>query len=991
MLFVVLGVLLILALLATVFATLQRTERHVSRNYLDTVRARLAAMSGVEHGTMELRRFSSTTFFSSPRAFRALRYFGRDEAEDEQDPLLLAAPLERATNPSLAYENEAVQNPEDGNISPRKIRVHGQEVGFTRFMESGTYGLNADHYALKVVDASGLIHVNDGLAEFPAYGSVTPNLRRMLDRLGDLVGVAELGRKIVSNRGPGYRVKRELLRALSPAEYERAEPFVTTQTWVDPNVAQPVPLSNDDAVQALYEVEYHRGPAPGVVRYGRQKSRTGSPVGGALRFAPEAAAPGTNEHAVWGLDELNPQWIEVCARAPVNINSAPKQVLMALLAGLRGFWVAERRRENPSTQTPARRWQEIIHTQDASGDDGDELGFLYTTDAIKSVTDRGVNSPDWIAEEIVACRSARASTQAPFFDYASAPFGGPFRSWRQFNDFCDNLVRIGCLRETRAGIYFNHLPTSQLTGAGPASDAHLAQIQTAIGSRAIADVLKANFNPNLHLNELNPDRNMHLLVDKTDLIVASTEFCFVPGGYFEIDSLGRILYPEGSGDALSAPDNQLVAQARMSATVKLYDAVRFTSQKDLVGTRENPHEISARATLPQTNTGVSLEIGPEVDSGIAPQENEWAGYLAFPTNGGIGPHEMGDAPQTPEQEPGGRDQEVGTPACSLHVHFRYDYRAHHHEDGTHEECAGTTQLNENVENSPDRTETYPGSYHPLKGQVNKHRLARSFRVPDGSGTGSLPTFIQPAPLDLRLDGAYIERDASPAWLISREAFGGDIVGHKAVVSYWIKPSFHPEMTGKPRAWFNMQRLDPRRDEFDFYGTTNEPQPLTHFFAASQKPTAAAAPWAGYDLNFIYTNPLSMCFLHASSFMSFPPNWGSSVCFRECLGARTPTLNWHHSDLPDFSPPTTRGDPDAAAYFMDNTLRAHQWMHVVCAWEVTPAGSAFQSGDSTTNPLINPCRIWINGRSTGVERRANTYYEVWPRIDWTRHMQEINDT
>ena len=47
-LIVVLGVLMLLSLLATSFATLQITERQVSRNYLDTVRAKLLAQSGVQ-------------------------------------------------------------------------------------------------------------------------------------------------------------------------------------------------------------------------------------------------------------------------------------------------------------------------------------------------------------------------------------------------------------------------------------------------------------------------------------------------------------------------------------------------------------------------------------------------------------------------------------------------------------------------------------------------------------------------------------------------------------------------------------------------------------------------------------------------------------------------------------------------------------------------------------------------------------------------------
>ena len=47
-LILVLGTLAVLALLATAFATLTGLDRQVSHNYVDTVRARFAAESGIE-------------------------------------------------------------------------------------------------------------------------------------------------------------------------------------------------------------------------------------------------------------------------------------------------------------------------------------------------------------------------------------------------------------------------------------------------------------------------------------------------------------------------------------------------------------------------------------------------------------------------------------------------------------------------------------------------------------------------------------------------------------------------------------------------------------------------------------------------------------------------------------------------------------------------------------------------------------------------------
>ena len=129
----------------------------------------------------------------------------------------------------------------------------------------------------------------------------------------------------------------------------------------------------------------------------------------------------------------------------------------------------------------------------------------------------------------------------------------------------------------------------------------------------------ANFNPNLHRNELNPDRALFGLVDKTDLIVNSTEFCFTPMGVFEISSEGRIAGPAG----------KRVALHRVSARVRLFDAIRETTQAQFyAGT------VSERRPGPETNNNWSLETGPEPDNGPGPGENGIEGYVQLATVGG---------------------------------------------------------------------------------------------------------------------------------------------------------------------------------------------------------------------------------------------------------------------------------------------------------------------------------------------------------------------
>ena len=71
-LIVVLGVLAILSLLATTFATLQITERQVARNYLATIRAKLLAQSGVQDA---LERLSASAE-SGRLQDRSMEYWG---------------------------------------------------------------------------------------------------------------------------------------------------------------------------------------------------------------------------------------------------------------------------------------------------------------------------------------------------------------------------------------------------------------------------------------------------------------------------------------------------------------------------------------------------------------------------------------------------------------------------------------------------------------------------------------------------------------------------------------------------------------------------------------------------------------------------------------------------------------------------------------------------------------------------------------------------
>ena len=102
-LIIVLGVLLVLVLLATTFATIQQVERVVSRNFLDDVRAKLIAVSGVEDGLQRMRQLLEQD--AKGLNLPIWRFYGDDMAESGTAGLI-QVDLENAKNPSFAYEED---------------------------------------------------------------------------------------------------------------------------------------------------------------------------------------------------------------------------------------------------------------------------------------------------------------------------------------------------------------------------------------------------------------------------------------------------------------------------------------------------------------------------------------------------------------------------------------------------------------------------------------------------------------------------------------------------------------------------------------------------------------------------------------------------------------------------------------------------------------------------------------------------------------------
>jgi hypothetical protein len=857
----VMGILFLLAVLGTTFHMLSRAELSISSNYLDEVRAKILARSGVDAAVREMRDLltrDTRHFLDSAAARRSLMYFGSDVTETLAIP---GVPLRSAQSPSFAVEVDG--DPGSGSPEPLQVMIDGESVGFSGVTTGGTHGRNADLYTLKVVDTSSQIYLND---------LDNLNLQRILDNLGRIpeIHIPALGERILRGRPEdGFRSKHQLTESiLTNEEFERIQNFVCVHTWVDRRVCNPVPLSPTTRGYAAGLTERRPVVSEGhpvqststdgsrrMYRYGRNPDYYGQPNPAPLEpFDQSRSVPAST---VYGWDELNPQYIEITSRAPVNINTASREVLLALIDGLDGFFVMD----SPAAIMDGYYWLNLrnhyrsdptISPRFVDSESGG-IGMLYRTQPFRM--DNPEDMP-MSAHRIVDAILSRRSVQ-------------PFRHWEDFNAFVDSLVGPGGpIWDTRS--ILRAVPVQ--FPSKPMGDRATRTLWTAplwvntlrfwIASQAAADVLKANFNPNLHLNELNPNQALHTYVDKTDLIHASTEFCFLPTGCFEITAMGRVLLPVSGDDSLTAPNNRELARHSIQTVVQVYDLVRHATQSDFyggdlmqVGNPDFRPDIS-RFVNYHTNNNLPLETGPEPDNGLAPRQNEYEGYVQLASLGGVLPVPSLVSSPVAGMTHKPRDAVWDTPRGGrahgerAHGHFVFDADLHYaraaaetKNDAKRRSLTRNWNREERVPyqgfyNWPDWSEqAQPVGTRPLVGPYgynddpelsafrdgnpeSRIRIARSYRSEGGRIEG-----VFAPPSDLRIDGLYSERGSAPIYWPGSAGLptsngSSNLRVDEGVVCYWMKPGFDPALASKVHTWFSVSRLHQLSREQTFLGLRN---------------------------------------------------------------------------------------------------------------------------------------------------------------------------
>jgi hypothetical protein len=476
-------------------------------------------------------------------------------------------------------------------------------------------------------------------------------------------------------------------------------------------------------------------------------------------------------------------------------------------------------------------------------------------------------------------------------------------------------------------------------------------LQTLYTSQTIADVIKANANPNLHLNEINPNASIWGWVDKTDLIRNSTEFCFIPTGVFEIESQGLVLRPKEGFDSLTS-SNIVKGRRKIIAEVKLYDIYRETTQQDFY---RGDFGNYTTLTYP-TNNMRPLESGPEPDQGLAPFENNYEGYVILSTQGGSGVVKGKGLVIWTET-----DEDCDARLDSrMHAHYDLDFRLHHTTSGRTRPFTELPEVNgksltfwckqDKTESNPDFTSPYCLAY-----DKRRYRIARCY-----TSAGGPPEVSPYAPLDHRIDGVYCERHALLPYLSENV-----INLENGTISFWMKPGFFPEYNSLPRTFVDMTS--------DFYD---------NFFSCFYVWMEMMIESSEYNYGGLeYRGVPSE--IHYSVYRLRPVSLGFGCTGQESIIennieypylflSTTPTLNHNgHQYLQDHR--------DPANY---NLFEAHKWINVSFMWGKEGATKlqgyygSFRTDKSTQRSIY--AKIWING--TVLDREYYTYfrYDIWKR-------------
>ncbi len=517
MLIVAIGVLTLLSILGVAFASLMLIEKEASRNYIAGLRADLLCQAAVARSLAELKHPDMAEGYSP---------FTDPWVYKNKDKNELAAGTRIEDNPDCSYK---------GTVS------------------ESTYTPGGDNYRVKVLDTASQINLNLDIENAP--------------KIFEALGYALLAL-------PQFEGKDNPVINLSYEKKVVGPGGVTTTVTVKGGAAidayrKTLPnqrFSSKSQLRDLYELNDDKD-SYAIIRdfitansWLDMQTVVGSYGDSPYKIVTYTAQP----------------------RYPVNVNTAPKSVLYSLLAPIAG------------------RFKYIYTDVGKELAPVDENDDLYSEHSPANEELKLLAEPIWVYIPRLGDPSGTGKYDAA---YPAAKIAGkidearkskPFKSQSDLMSFFKDPSRLpndDLPGVSEIEVYIT--PDGKLDIAGKTEDDVKNELVNDRAFKryfkeAVRSMLISNFNPNALPNSFNPNIYAFLPVDKgglwwrkPDKIKArahTTEFCFASMGFFEIISLGRVEAPDTK--QVSANRRVVVAERKLRTVIRVYDAVRHTSQKE---------------------------------------------------------------------------------------------------------------------------------------------------------------------------------------------------------------------------------------------------------------------------------------------------------------------------------------------------------------------------------------------------------------------------
>ncbi|MFC1587358.1 PilX N-terminal domain-containing pilus assembly protein [Planctomycetota bacterium] len=756
-LLVVLGVLALLSVLAITFVSMTRLERSISRNYVDRTRAILAAESGVEYAIKRIANFHGGVLLQAEAA--AMQYQEGD----------YSVPLEQADKPSFQIPGK----PFSGIISSASAQA-------------------SDYYKLKAVDLSARINLNDGNLAYnlpdPPYdiGGLQSGDRRltmMISYLCELVFAESMG--VVG-------IGDTIAMAIETAKDELPGGRFTSMAEVKTVLAENVDLNQNDWLKFQQYFTIHSWQDPTVLRPTFQVDIS----------VPDTAAPAPL-YADGGADlylylDMQTKKFDLDTRSPININTAAKKTIQMLFALVSGWYL----KEGPGCTLGNCHYGKWKITSSKGNFHGKAFEYYYDDENINlmAMPFRQKVRKQNIFGQI--CRSVALDDFSGEGNYASDiadmlwqrihEENNPIETWDEFQDVLSAIIEEVIPDDDPYWVKFwtNWYIGAECYGSSfggffyPYKEESLA-FSSAYGRQIVLDCLLANFNPNSQLNDYNPNLSVNRHVDKSQLATYTTELCFEPTGFFEIQSLGEILNPGGI----------ILARSEINTMVKVFEYFRQSTQAQfMAGYDEEPDlddyfskstSVTTALAGLSTDEGYSLQSYPEPvtpDNHIA--DSHFDGQLMLATwQPDLNEYELDVGNYTVPVEID-RLNAPYNPQPILRCTFRTDIKP---ED-----------FGNNIYTMNDAAEPgtgyigYPADFYQPK---NSAQFRHLFNLPKNDRLTYDMAASEPVPGALFPDGAL--SDACRSIGIPAGNFGKER-GNITAMQFWIKPNFNTSISTRVR-------------------------------------------------------------------------------------------------------------------------------------------------------------------------------------------------